>query len=142
MVLTENGKPLTPTPSTPTYETWLDHLETDEMGQPAKLRLLSARNNVLIPTYAIERLLKDGYDAAKSDISLAFSIESSRREVAFDAETLPLTEIINDIHTLIDQYNQPPEDLSPWEKVVWLQETVIIDTIEAPTHESLHDLHY
>jgi hypothetical protein len=135
MALTENGKPLTPTPSTPTYETWLDHLETDEMGQPAKLRLLSVRNNALIPTHAIECLLKDDYDAAKSDINLAFSIEGNRREVGFDAETLPLTEIINEIQALIDRYNQPPDDLSPWEKVVWLQETVIIDTIEAPTNE-------
>jgi hypothetical protein len=133
MALTHNGTPVTDIGPTPAFAEWFDHLKTECMEQPVRLRLVGHGEYPSYPSFAIRRLLKDGCRLSDPEMSHAAHLDRQRREIAFDAAAVENVEdVLSEIKDLVDRENYPPEDMKSWNKLEYLESTVFIDTIDTP----------
>jgi len=137
MTLTKGGLPVANAGPFPAYDGWFDHLNTDGFEQPVSIRIVRDTEGVMFPSYDIERLLQRVHGLNHTeDIDCAYGVEEHRREIAFDAAKVDdLDAVFDNIGRLLDQYNQPPDELPLPGKIEWLEATIAIAAIKTPTHD-------
>jgi hypothetical protein len=137
MTLTKGGLPVANAGPFPAYDDWFDHLNIDSFEKPVSIRIVRDTEGTMFPSYDIERLLQRVHGLNHTeDIDCAYGVEENRREIAFDAaEVDDLGAVFDNIGRLLDQYNQPPDDLPLPGKIEWLEATIAIAAIRTPTHD-------
>ena len=110
---------------------YLDHLNDDVFERPVRLRLVGENEDSLLPSYDVGRLLRVQYGLDDSEYDVALTVDESRAEFAFEGAAVDdVNAVIEDIKSLIEQYNTPPEDLPDAKLDEWRQHDAALDTVD------------
>lgn len=113
------------------------HLYYDEFKKPTLFRIECVKGKTIIPSVDIElqiftelhNLEANHYDVAAEIIETDDGIEQAY-EFAFDAtEVDDPKSILDDVQTLLQNYNEPPDDLPEEGKEKWREAIVAISHI-------------
>lgn len=117
-------------------DSFTKHLEYDEFGYPVLFRVACEGKQTIIPSYEIGEVVMGEKHELQSDIErdcIGGGLESGEDiwwGFAFDGATIENPQdVIDDVETLLKNYNRPPEDLSEEGKQEWRQSTVVITDV-------------
>lgn len=109
---------------------YAEHLDTRLFDKPVRFRI-EANGETILPTYEIGNILGRQYGLDQpSEYDAALFVDETRAEFAFDAAVVDADEVLNDVRTLLDNYNIPPEDLSEDAKGEWRSITVTMTDVD------------
>jgi len=85
-----------------------------------------------MPMLEVEQLFRHEYDLEiQETFEIARYTEVARADFAFDAAAVDDPDaVLNDINVIVDNFNDPPDDLPPEGKAEWRSKTVVVTDIE------------
>jgi hypothetical protein len=85
-----------------------------------------------MPMLEVEQLFRHEYDLEiQETFEIARYTEVTRADFAFDAAAVDDPDaVLNDINVIVDNFNDPPDDLPPEGKAEWRSKTVVVTDIE------------
>lgn len=100
---------------------YMDHLNYNEFKEPVLIRLVGASDNAILPTSDIDRLLSEKYGLDRdSTLDVALTIGESRAEISFDGAAVEnAQEVIDDIKTMVENFNEVPDDRPDLDEDEW-----------------------
>lgn len=100
---------------------YLDHLNDDTFTQSVRFRIRGEDEETFLPSYDIDKLLRQRHNLTMGETcDAALTVNEPRAEFAFDATAVDDPEtVIDEVETLIENYNEPPEDMPEDEHDTW-----------------------
>jgi len=112
-----------------------EHLDYQGFKMPILFRVTSEGEDTILPSIEIPQILKEEFGLDRGDTfdSVGGGISPDEKSwwgYAFDGGVVDdPEEVINAIQELIDNCNEPPEDLPEQGKIEWKKSTVIMKDI-------------
>jgi hypothetical protein len=105
-----------------------DHLDTSIRGR----MMYENDGGKIMPMLEVEQLFEHKYDLEIQDtFEVTQFIEETRAEFAFDAAVVDDPDaVLDDIHKIVENFNEPPDDLPPEGKENWRSKTVVISDVQ------------
>ena len=104
------------------------HLDTSIRGR----MMYEDNDEGIMPMLEVEQLFEHKYNLEIQDtFEIIQFTEETRAEFAFDAAAVDDPDaVLDDIHKIVENFNEPPDDLPPKGKAEWRSKTVVVTDIE------------
>jgi hypothetical protein len=109
------------------------HFDDGHLDTPIRARMMyENEEDGIMPMLEVEQLFRHEYDLEiQETFEIARYTEVTRADFAFDAAAVDDPDaVLNDINVIVDNFNDPPDDLPPEGKAEWRSKTVVVTDIE------------
>lgn len=116
--------------------TYFDHLDDEAFARSVRFRVTSDNPDAILPSADIELLLSNDYHLDMgTTYDVALTVDDARAEFAFDATAVDDKDaVIEDVKTLIENFNTPPDDLPNDKRDEWQAENVELADVSTATY--------